>query len=321
MPDYSTFKGVTSIGDSTLSDNLKSNLKEFFDWAFLGIGSFYNVNRPQSGVYGIVDQSKLRLVSDDNYRDGQVWETFRKDWVWESGIEYATQPIAISGIYVGSTFYSSTATGQYSHYINYPLGRVIFNNPIPTNSNISLNYSYRHVQVYTNDVPWFQELQFNSFRADDSNFLQVGSGNWDILGQSRIQLPAIIIEPVPRRNSYGMQLGGGMWVNTDVMFHVLAENPWDRDKLFDIITYQKDRTYGSFDKNKLAASGVFPLDQKGSLTANPKMYPELANPLSENPYFWKRIFVKDMKSDTHRQIPPFYRAKAIGTFEMDFPEI
>ncbi len=86
-PDYTKFKAVTNIGDTFVMDELENNLKVYFDWAFLQIGGWFDVDIPTSGAFG-GDFSQLRLVHDDSYTDGQVWQGARKDWVWETGVNY-----------------------------------------------------------------------------------------------------------------------------------------------------------------------------------------------------------------------------------------
>jgi len=82
-----TFSNVDNLGSNYLLNNLEENLKTFFDWGFLNIGGFVNVNIPVSGLYG-GNFSQLKSTSQPAYRDGQVWQTFRKDWVWENNINY-----------------------------------------------------------------------------------------------------------------------------------------------------------------------------------------------------------------------------------------
>jgi hypothetical protein len=114
MPSYTRLKGVTDVSQSTLCDQLESNIIEFFNWGMLCIGGFNNVQiGAASGAYG-GDMSRLRPVSDPNYINGQVWEGFRQDWVWQSGIEYVVQPIPVSGVYINSVFYPLNTTGVYS---------------------------------------------------------------------------------------------------------------------------------------------------------------------------------------------------------------
>ena len=130
---HTKLANLSNAQDVTLSNILLDNLIAFYDWGFLDRGSFYNIKIPQSGIYG-GDRHKLRLVDDPNYNDGQVWEGYRKNWVWESGINATTtQPTSISGVFVDGTFY---ATGNLSKpfYVDYPNGRVVFDSAIATTS-------------------------------------------------------------------------------------------------------------------------------------------------------------------------------------------
>jgi len=320
MLEYTKFKGITQIGNSTVCEQLKANLTTFYNWGMLEIGGFTNVSIPESGAFG-GNFHKLRLVEDPNYTKGRVWETARQKLVYESGMDYAYSPIQISGVYVNNTFYPITGTGTYEHKISYPLGRVIFTSAIPATSTVYMEYSFKYANFYTSDVPWFKEVMFNSYRVDDPNFLQYGSGVWSTLGQNRVQLPAVIVETVPRRDFIPLQIGGGQWLRQDVLFHILAENTWDRDKLIDIITYQNDRTILSFDKNLVATADKFPLDYEGSLRSGAMIYPDLIKSSGEGGFFWKKIFIKDMRTQEALSVSPLFRAVVRGTFEIDFPEI
>ena len=88
---------IDNMGDSTLTPLLGDNIIEFFDWAFLDRGGFFNIKIPTSGHYG-GDKHKLRLVDDPRYTKGQVWEGFRSNWVWQSGVSTTDQPNTITKI-------------------------------------------------------------------------------------------------------------------------------------------------------------------------------------------------------------------------------
>ena len=113
------FKGVTSIQKDNLTNNLLLGTQDFLSWGFLNIGGFQNITRSPavSGSYGRTsDRFRLRNSDDPSYEEGQVWEGFRNDWVWESGFKHNdTKPIPVSGVWVDGYFYSpSDAT--YSHF-------------------------------------------------------------------------------------------------------------------------------------------------------------------------------------------------------------
>ncbi len=264
MPGDNTTKlnlawGQEKATDVSLSELVLDNFVNFYDWGLLDKGGFYNINIPQSGIYG-GDRHKLRLVDSPNYTDGQVWEAYRQNWVWEGdgNVDGTTeQPITPSGVFVDGSFY---ATGNVSKpfYIDYELGRVVFDSAEPTTSEVTIAYSHKRVQVVpAKGISWFQQLQTNSFR-NESDFQVFGSGGWVHLGQTRVQLPAIAVEVVPAQSTKGYQLGGGQWVKPDVVFYIMSENHWETVNLMDTVVSQNDRTIQLFDPTKVAASGVSP---------------------------------------------------------------
>ena len=311
------FQHVSQIGYTLLNSELESNLKSYMDWGLLGIGGWFNVTIPTSGAFGgTFDQ--LRLVDDPSYSAGQIWETARKDWVWETGVQYTGgTPIAITGVSVNGTFYG-TGDATYAHHYNYPLGRVVFDSPLPTTSTVKLEYSYRNVQSYIADqAPWWDELQYNSMRVDDATFTQVSSGNWGILANNRVQMPAVVIEAVPRRTFQPYELGNSSnFVTQDVLFHIVAESRWWRNQLIDIISIQKDNTLMLYDSNKLAESGVFPLDYRGMPVASPINYSGLVN----NPgYQYQSARITDMGvSEMDSYNSRLYEGTVRASFEVIF---
>ena len=323
MPTHTTLKGFTHIGESLACENIKSNLVSYFNWGFLCKGAFFNVSLGQAGSYGGY-QHRLRLVNDPNYTRGQVWEGFRQDWVWESGVEYAYQPIAVSGVYVNSSFHSRTVTGTYKHHVNYPLGRIIFDTAISPTSLVTAEYSYRWFHFISEDqATWFKKIQFDSFRVDSSHFLQDGSGAWEVLAYNRVQLPVVVVQTIPRRSFAGVQLGQGQYVRQDILFHIFAETEVDRDKIFDAVSFQNNKTIHSYDLNKISNANRFPLDRNGTPVTGAMMYPDLVAPTSDGGYFWKKIWFVNMTGQETKvdARPPLYSAVVRGTLEIDFPEL
>ena len=94
---------------------------------------------------------------------------------------------------------------------------------------------------------------------------------------TRKSLPCVAVEIAPRRTMRPRQLGGGQWIDQDVLFHVLAENASDRDQLIDLITYQNDKGIYIVNRNSEKSSSKYPanLDFNGSPTVNSIMYPEM----------------------------------------------
>ncbi len=272
-------KGFNHIFEASFSNEIKDAIVEYFDWGLLEKGNYFNVTKGETSPNGL-DYSRLKLVKDANHPSGCVWEGFRKNWVWQSGIAGVaghTAPIVgsdhthpgISGVYINNSFKPITSTGTYAHFVDYYNGRVVFANPLPTGTVVQAEFSYKWINVlYASDVPWLRQIQLNTNQPADND-------NITMTSDMRIQLPAIAIEIVPRRSFRGYQLGGGQFVYTDVLFHVFAEDDGTRDQLIDIVSFQNDRQVFTFDSNRIAISGRFPLDYRGVPVSGAMRYPDV----------------------------------------------
>tara|TARA_Y100000296_G_C5178980_1_gene262094 strand:+ start:1196 stop:2158 length:963 start_codon:yes stop_codon:yes gene_type:complete len=312
---YTKFNKVSNIGDTLLSSEIENNLKWFLDWSLLGIGGWSNVTIPTAGTFG-GNFDTLRLVNDPSYTNGQVWEGARKDWVWETGSSYADyDPIQISGVYVNDVLKGS-GDATYGHHYNYPLGRVVFDSAISTTDTVKVEYSYRNVQVYVADeAPWWDELQYNSLRVDDTYYSSTGSGAWGILANHRVQMPAIVLEVVPRRRFKPYQLGDmSQFVQQDVLFHVVGENRWWRNQLVDILSYQIDSQLWLFKTDNLILSGAYPLDYRGMKVNSPLNYDDVVN-TSQYRYLLAKI--TDMNiTEMESYDPRLHEGTVRATFEV-----
>lgn len=315
--DYTEFKGVTHYGNDQLMVMLEANLKSWLDWSLLRIGGWTDVSIPQTGVHG-GDFAELRLVDDPSYASGQVWEGVRKDWVWETGVNYTDvngtghdpQP-------VGTPVVDGSPTAA-SYHVNYPLGRIIFDSPISTTSTVELDYAYRDCQVVRADsAPWFRQLQFRSFRPDDLQVSQTTRGEWSIGGQHRIQMPTILLESVPRGTSKGYELGNdSLVIMQDVLFHVMAESRTLRNNLVDMIRQQSDKAIWLFDTNRVVAGGDYPLDYRGELVGS-KMYPDLVDTIANGGYRWNKCyFMNATVSEIEALHPTLYEGMVRTTMEI-----
>jgi len=271
-------KGFTTFGDSTVTNDIRENLMSFFDYGLLEKNAFVNVEIPSTGYYDGLEH-KLSVVDDPRYTYGQVWEGFRSNWVWESGLGALTSTDdaypGVSGVYVNDTFYPTSTTGTYSHHINHPLGRVVFDTAIDTDSEVSCEYSYKYINVARADgLDFFKQIQQRSERSENNNFVN-NSGEWDILADNRLQLPAIGIELINSRKMAPFALGGGQYVRTDFLFHCIAEDAYVRDHLLDIVSLQKESTFYSYNLDQISANNVFPLDYRGVPVSGALDYPQL----------------------------------------------
>lgn len=283
-----TFKGINNISQDLLLNILEANFKMYFDWAFLNIGAWFDANIGSGTIYGVNNPSTLLPVDDPSYADGRVWQSIRKDWVWEQNVNYNnTSPQQITSVKVNNVVVPKAN----NFVINYPLGRIIFNTPKSLSSQVEAEYSYRFVQVHRSaESPWFNILQYSSFNTANPDIQRSDDGEWSIGANHRIQLPAIVIESVPRSRSRPYEIGNtSLWLEQDIVFYVYAENKNDRNKLLDILRLQQDNTIELYDTNLLAQNDDFPLDYSGDLKNNPLMYPSIVQT-----YNWRKCFIKNI---------------------------
>lgn len=273
-----TLRGFSNIADSTLTNDIRNNVISFFDYGLLEKSNFISVNIPQSGYYGGSDY-RLRKVNDPRYSGNKVWQAHRQNWVWESGVgaNVGTNDAkpGISGIYIGSGFYSTSTTGTYAYHVNYPLGQVIFANSIAATAIVEANFSYRYINVTDVDgLQWFKEVHKHSEHSESQDFIKQ-SGDYGNLAQNRLQLPAIGVEIAGERNFKPYQLGGGQKAYTTIRFHCVAEDKYTRDNLVDIVSLQNDSEFRMYNLNEISDSGKFPLDYRGVPNSGALRYTDL----------------------------------------------
>lgn len=300
------FKGCTSIGEPSITEAIEKNLVQYIDWGFLNLGAYFNIEIPSSGTFGGT-RHRLAPAQDPRYTNGQVWQAYRKNWVWESGISADTDPIAISGIFVDGSFIAK-GTG---YHINYPNGQVVFDTPIATTSTVHLAYSHKWVSVVrSDDVPWLRKVQDRSFRVDDSNFL-ANSGDWRIPADSRLQLPIVAVEVV-ERDYKGYQLGGGQYSNPTVILHVIAEQSTMAKRIAAVLADQSESTLYMFDPSTIP----YPLTYQGEIASGALCYPDLIQPTGDGGFRYtdrlqngKLRIAKSTEQDTRELKDGIYHSK------------
>lgn len=279
----STFHNVTSITNKNRISLLEDNVKSFLDWSFLHIGGFVNVNIPTSGVAG-GSFHVLKSAEDPSLKD-KVWQSPRKDWVYESGVVYESgSPTSFSGIYLNNTFLPApTGSGSYGYNVNYPLGQIVFNNPVSSKSVVTANYSYRYVQVYkSTDNAWWKEVQKETYNPSNFN-----KQDYSITSVHRVQLPAIIVELIPRMSQIPHQLGTtDNIIIQDVFLHIYTENANQRNTLIDILIHQKDKTIYLYDVNNVAKNNRYSLNKFGNINPSGYNYPDILQNFSR---YWCTI--------------------------------
>jgi hypothetical protein len=306
------FRGIGSggFGGYELTDQLLYNLKYFVDWGIVNNGGYNNHNLGTESFYEN-DESQLKLAIDERYPSGQVWEGIGREWVWESGVTAPSggiDPINISGIYVNGVFYPRDTSGVYAHHIDYRHGRVIFDLPQSFDDTIQVEYSSRKVFVGFADSLEFQQLLLNALEEFLTDVTPSGTPSRD----HQIWLPAIFID-LDRGKQEGLQLGGGQIKTRTVIFHVFADNPYDRNLLMDWLDYQTRKVFWTADLNAIP----FPFDHYGDLESNVTNWLDLTSN-----YPWKKIRVTDgTVQKINSMNSKIFRAKVIWKVEIDIGNI
>jgi hypothetical protein len=92
-----------------------------------------------------------------------------------------------------------------------------------------------------------------------------------------VQLPAIAVEVTSNRNFKPFALGGhgSQYVNTEVVFHCIADDAYTRNSLVDMVSLQNDKNFALFDTNSVINSGDMPINFNGSPASGALRYPDL----------------------------------------------
>lgn len=250
-----TFDSVKHIGKATPIGVLERNLKSFYDYAFLNIGAWDDIVIGTTSPGGR-DYSELVEVCIPSCLERTLWQGFRKDWVWETGVEYLDDsggshyPLDVE-VQVDSVPLTS------GYEIDYENGRVKLDSAISATSTIQAQYSYRLIQTYIgDDVPWWRELQFRSYDIDDGCFKKDG-GDWVVAGEYRIQMPALVISAASTgvQSAYGL---GKCKLRREqlVKFHIISEDKCLRDRLVDIILLQDGKCLWLYDPDVLECDRI-----------------------------------------------------------------
>ena len=316
-----SLKGFNNICDQTLNNELQDNLIEYFDWHLLDKANYFNIELNEQSYSGH-DYSLLQITNSSTFEPGEAWDGFRKNWVWQSGVDPSgfAPPLVgtnddypgIEGVYVDDTFYPCDVTGPYAHNVDYFNGRVIFDNPIPTNSKVQAEFSYKYINViYATSVPWLREFYFNTLDPSSRESVSIPP-------EMQIQLPAIAVEIVPQRTMKPYELGAlGQFVDTDVLFHCIAEDDMTRNKLVDIVSMQNDSIISMFDTNLMAEARAFPINSYGYPVAGALRYPDLVSNFAGNSFLLKDVNVQviDMiNSNLHAGVVRFTTEYITTTF-------
>ena len=303
------FKGtnIGGFGGFELTDQLLYNIKWWIDWGLLNRGA-YGIYKFDSLSWYDDDESKLHPVNDERYEQGRVWEGVGKEFVWESGVSLgsgALDPFRVSGIYIDNIFYPIESVGINRHHVDYLNGRILFDEPKDASDDIRAEYTRRSVHVGFADDPEFRVMMLNAVEEFLTDSLPSGTTS----REHQIWLPSIFIE-VSTGKQRGLQLGGGQIKTRDVVFHIFADNPSDRNLLMDWLDYQSRSSFMMADLNNI----TFPFDEFGDIVPGITNWVDM---ILNHP--WKRLRVIDSNSATINSLnSKLFRARVIWEIDIDF---
>jgi hypothetical protein len=298
LNDHTKLKGVTVINRDGLDENLLQGVIDFYRWAYLCVGGFQNISRPNvSGVFG-------------------------GSWVWETGVGFSPEPTGVT-VYVNGTVQPASGIA-YGHYVDYPKGRVIFNavSGIPSTDVVEADFAYRTVSFVEATDQICRELMFDSDRIDFSDFLNSGSGNWSQIPDARRQMPVVGVELVNRDRYRGYQLGGGQYVFQDILYHIFAEDDTTVRILSNQIANQNDKTIWLSNRALLKEDSRYPfgVDYRGVPNPSGLMYPSIVS--NDEGFRWRKVAFGNSKIQNMEPINgQLYRAVVRTTCEVIMPEI
>lgn len=301
-----TFKGigVGGFGGYELTDTLQMNLKWFLDWGLLHNGGFEPIILgDQSAIRS--DESRLRIVADERYLEGQVWAGYGKEWVWESGVAIDAPPFRVSGVYIDGVFHPVGETGPYAFHVDYQNGRIIFDIPMGSGQTIQAEYCHRMVNVAPADHPDFRVL----LQAAMTDFASGTEPSGTPIREHQVWLPSVFID-VDRGRQRGLQLGGGQIKTRNIVLHIFADKLGDRNLLLDWLDYQSRSAFHLADLNSV----TLPFDQYGDVVPGATNWPGMA---TEAP--WKKMRILNGEC---RKLPSFnpniFRGRVEWLAEIDF---
>lgn len=245
---------------------IKLNLRLFADAQFLRNAAFTNVTSGQQFYDGSIIS---RLVPDNSAQDelfgiepNQVWQSFTRSWVYESGMLYAgtdaanEPPRLYSGVYIHGTLRRPNDP-IYGHTPDFLNGRIIFNTPQSPNLDVHADFSFKHIRIgFENQF----NQQFQNGVLEEQYITNPLTSMQAIYPSGRMQpFPAIFIE-VAGRSHEGYELGNRSTITTDtVLFHIWALDDLQRDDIVDILDEQIRKSIPMIDFNKmpLPLSGMY----------------------------------------------------------------
>lgn len=272
---------------------VKSNLEYWLNNKLLTNGLYVTIPSGDVDIYGN-DLSRLVSFYDGALPSGTVYQSAFKNWVYESGIipteSGLAPPVVCSGVYVNGIFRAKDTTSPlysaaYAHSIDYPNGRVIFDNVI--NATVQAEFSYKtvavsHASEKNNEN---RALLIETARKDNPQ----ASGADIYPSATSRTLPAVFIDIIDRRSS-GYELGSSSLVSEFFgVFHIWSRDDFVQDLIEDILTDAQHSVILGINFN----DAPYPLNYIGDTNGPFESYDTYAN--VHHRYFWRRMYLDEVR--------------------------
>lgn len=203
------------------------NIQAHLEREFIKMGLYQNVASGQQRVGGARADVLVR-------QDSRTYESFFNNWVIEtdaSGVA-GFPTVNVSGVTVDGVF-QPRGSGTFFPAIDFRRGRVIFKADIPVTSKVEAVFSYKEVH---SDFPntFLAPALFSEFKDN------IIGTNVTVPSGLIAQMPILVID-LQNHTSNPRQLGGGTVRSRQVVFHVLANNRRQMNRIVDQLTDRSDR--------------------------------------------------------------------------------
>lgn len=206
---------------------LELNIQAHLEREFINMGLYQNVASGQLRVGGQRADVLTRKSSTE-------YESYFNNWVIEldaSGIA-GFETVNVSGVTVDGVF-QPRGGGTYEPIIDFRRGRVFFETAVPAGSTVEAVFSYKDVHF---DFPtsFTSPALFSQFKDNTvGSAVTVPSG-------LVAQVPIVVVD-LQNRTSLPRQLGGGIVISQQVVFHILANSRRQMNRIVDQLSTRSDR--------------------------------------------------------------------------------
>jgi hypothetical protein len=234
---------------------LKHSWREFLDAELLRDGC-YDIVTSGTQFYDGSDMSLLvpdtaqEILAEGGYQPGQVWQSLFRNWIYQNPpalnpsviLRHWPTAFRASGVYIDGAFRLEN-DAVYPHSIDYINGRIIFDSPLPLDTTVHGEFSYKNVQIL-NLRQFNNQLREGALEAQyKSNPFTAGQLIYPSGSTRVIPLPIIFTENVRRTHS-NYQLGDRSLVLTDELkCEIWALDESTRDNLIDLVSLQARKSF------------------------------------------------------------------------------